>query len=120
MNPTHMINSFIPNFLNHLTCHSIIGRPYTSIIGFGLVSVSGFSLLPKPPARITVFIISINLLSLYKMLPYGDRCTAQPVYMLFFRSLFVRNQQRIPRSTPVICDRVLQPEWKTVSMHSSL
>jgi hypothetical protein len=30
--------------------------------------VSGFSLFPKPPARITVFMTPIGLLRLYKML----------------------------------------------------
>ncbi|MBA7511065.1 hypothetical protein ES705_03055 [subsurface metagenome] len=35
----------------------IIGCPPISTIGLGIISVSSLSLVPKPPARITTFIL---------------------------------------------------------------
>src|SRR5215216_2382367 len=88
--PTHSTNSLTPNFLSHLTCHSIIGTLKTSIIGLGLVSVRGFSLFPKPPARIAIFIIAICILRLYKMLPAGMHIHL--IHYPFVTSWFVNRQ----------------------------
>src|SRR5437899_8460595 len=55
--PTHITISFVPCFLNHLICHSIIGMFKTSIIGLGLSSVNGLNLFPKPPAKIIAFMV---------------------------------------------------------------
>src|SRR5919199_3184986 len=73
-----MMNWLIPYFTNHLTCHSITGTLEIWSIGLGLASVSGLSLLPKPPARITAFmIVIICSCCLYKMLPH--RCKLEDI-----------------------------------------
>jgi hypothetical protein len=63
---------------SHFICHSIIGRPDTSIIGFGIWSVNGFRRLPKPPASITAFMARVDLL-FYKTL---SRVCKKPVHFL--------------------------------------
>jgi hypothetical protein len=49
------------------------------------VSVRGFSLFPKPPARITVFMTPISLPRLYKMLL--ARVQAHAPKMILFHGL---------------------------------
>src|SRR5207245_4524256 len=67
--PTHITISFVPCFLNHLICHSIIGMFKTSIIGLGLSSVKGLNLFPNPPAKIIAFMVCKSYCFVLKSMP---------------------------------------------------
>ena len=46
--------SFMPDFASIITCHSSIGFPPTETNAFGIQSVIGRSLVPLPPAKISM------------------------------------------------------------------